>query len=60
MPPPARALAARMAAALPTTNGLHLSYTLASRRAFTVTSGPIPAGSPMVMATNGLPISTTK
>ncbi|SQC43767.1 Uncharacterised protein [Klebsiella pneumoniae] len=37
----------------PIRNGLHSSYTLLSIMVATVISGPIPAGSPMVIATTG-------
>ena len=50
---PIRFSASFIALVLPTTKGRHFWYTVWSRRALAVTSGPIPAGSPIVMATKG-------
>ena len=50
---PVTSTARFMAKMLPTTNGRHTPYTFGSDKAFTTTSGPIPQGSPMVMAIDG-------
>ena len=48
-----RPSASPIADVLPTTKGLHFWYTQSSCRARAVTSAPMPAGSPMVIATSG-------
>ena len=45
-----------MAAALPITNGRHRRWTLSLNKALAVTSGPMPAGSPIVMAMYGFAV----
>ena len=47
--------ASRMVAASPITRGLHSWCTSGKERAMAMISGPIPAASPMVMPTIGLP-----
>ena len=55
VPPPMTRTADSIAAVLPITNGRQLSCTLPSASALAITSAPIPAGSPIVIPTSGLP-----